>query len=523
MADDGPVRHNPTTLSAPDAPDLRRRPLTLLDKLGYGVGATVDGVVHNILNFFLLFYVTAVCGLSGSLAGLALSLGLAVDAVADPMIGVLSDGWRSRLGRRLPFMIVGAPAAAAGLILIFSAPQGLGQAGMFAFILGASLLVRIGMSTFVLPFGALGAELSDDYAERSSIAAWRFALSMIAALVVVSAGFGVFLKGPQGLLSRSAYTAFAASAAGLMLLGASTAIWRGLALRRRAHAEGIAASGGLTALAAGIREAVRNPSFNVLVVSTLLLFVGQGVMLALGLHANTYFWGLDETQIQVANLSLFVGLLIGAPIFGSLLGRIEKRTLLVSSLLVLALIQAVPPSFRLVGWLPRDGATLTAIVSTALFLAGLCLCAAAISVASMLADAADEHQFMFGTRREGLYFAGWTFAAKAAGGVGSLVSGFVLQLSGFPSNLASAHVILADRTTMAIGAAYGPGAALFSLAGALTMLFYRLDRKRHAEILQHLRPTTQSETAPVATAADRVASRGSTGTPSKAGVWHHIS
>src|SRR5882757_10477946 len=81
----------------------RSTPLPFNLKLGYSAGQFVDGIVNNGLSVFLLFYVTAVCGLPGALAGVALSLGIIVDAVMDPAIGALSDGWRSRFGRRLPF------------------------------------------------------------------------------------------------------------------------------------------------------------------------------------------------------------------------------------------------------------------------------------------------------------------------------------------------------------------------------------------------------------------------------------
>src|ERR1700734_902538 len=103
----------------------RSTPLTLSIKLGYSAGQFIDGIVNNALVVFLLFYVTAVCGLSGALAGVALSAGIIVDAIMDPAIGALSDGWRSRLGRRLPFMLAGSVPIAVTFVLIFMLPAGL--------------------------------------------------------------------------------------------------------------------------------------------------------------------------------------------------------------------------------------------------------------------------------------------------------------------------------------------------------------------------------------------------------------
>src|SRR4051812_34576356 len=84
------------------AQQARGVPLTWRFKMEYGVGAMANGIVNAGLGFFLLFYLTVICGLSGALAGTAQLIALLIDAVADPAIGLASDRIRSRLGRRLP-------------------------------------------------------------------------------------------------------------------------------------------------------------------------------------------------------------------------------------------------------------------------------------------------------------------------------------------------------------------------------------------------------------------------------------
>ncbi len=55
----------------------------------------------------------------------------------------------------------------------------------------------------------------------------------------------------------------------------------------------------------------------------------------------------------------------------------------------------------------------------------------------MLADTADEHEWLFGVRREGLFFSGLTLAYKAASGLGGLMAGLALDAIHFPTNLAA--------------------------------------------------------------------------------------
>src|SRR5512142_2964455 len=82
--------------------------LSPVQKAIYSTGDLGEAITSVALGQFLLFYLTAVVGLSGSLAGTALALTLVVDAMIDPLVGYVSDNWRSKLGRRHPFMLAAA-------------------------------------------------------------------------------------------------------------------------------------------------------------------------------------------------------------------------------------------------------------------------------------------------------------------------------------------------------------------------------------------------------------------------------
>ena len=73
-------------------------------KLAYGVGQAAEGLKNGAFGIFVLFYYNQVLGLSGTLAGLAIGVALVFDSVSDPLAGSVSDHWRSKLGRRHPFL-----------------------------------------------------------------------------------------------------------------------------------------------------------------------------------------------------------------------------------------------------------------------------------------------------------------------------------------------------------------------------------------------------------------------------------
>src|SRR5215467_13722003 len=115
---DVPISEAATASSNIQAELNRRTRLTVLQKTTYGSGALADGMASAALGF-LFFYMTAVCGLSGTLAGASLVIALLVDSVADPMIGSLSDNTSTPFGRRHPWMLLAVLPLALSLGLLF--------------------------------------------------------------------------------------------------------------------------------------------------------------------------------------------------------------------------------------------------------------------------------------------------------------------------------------------------------------------------------------------------------------------
>ena len=131
-------------------------------RLAYGLGLAAEGIKSNTFNTFLLFFYQQIVGLDARLCGLALFVALLVDAVTDPTMGVISDGWRSRLGRRHPFMYAGAVPMALCYVAVFLPPTAMSTTGQFTWLLVFAVGVRLGMTLFGVPYAALGAELTSD-------------------------------------------------------------------------------------------------------------------------------------------------------------------------------------------------------------------------------------------------------------------------------------------------------------------------------------------------------------------------
>lgn len=449
----------------------------------YGSGALVETVINTVLTAFHLFYLTGVCGMSGKLAGLSAFIGLAVDAFVDPFIGSLSDNSRSRWGRRHPFMIASALPIAIAFGLLFTIPTAFTGTSLFLYATGILLCMRFGLSAFVIPYMAMGGELTGDFHERSIVVAFRHAFGIVAGFLPVLIGLPLFLRDGNVLL-RHAYIPYAWTCAAMVLTGAALSSFGSLGVRHRLHTpteENLRSKNFFREVA----EVFRNRSFLILFGALVIFFIAQGLAGVLALDNFLFFWKLPTGTISLLQLALPIGSAIGIPIILTLARTLEKRTITLGGQLGFCLGQMILPLLRIAGVLPPNGPLLTSILIANIAFIGVAVTALVIGFQSMMADAADEHDFLFGARREGIYFAGLSFSVKLTAAVGVLLGGTARDLIGVPTSIAQhggLNIHLPLETVRNLGLVSGPVPALITMTCMWITWHYHIDRKRHAEI-----------------------------------------
>lgn len=159
-----------------------------------------------------------------------------------------------------------------------------------------------------------------------------------------------------------------------------------------------------------------------------------------------------------------------------------------AGLVFFLLAQVVPVLLRLEGASIASDEHTERLLVIATCLVAIGVTAVVVGIQSMMADATDEHEHRFNSRREGLYFAGLSFSQKASSGLGVFLAGLGMDAIGFPHDLGAKHGMLhiPTETVRDLGLLIGPGTAALSLLGGLLLLGYRLNRQAHARILGEL-------------------------------------
>ncbi len=119
-------------------------------------------------------------------ASLALVLGRVIDAVSDPLIGLLSDKSKFKWGRRKTFMLLGLPLMALSFFWLWHPPALSGDIRLSTNFLHALIFINLFFISFALygiPYDAYLAEISQDNASKLRAANVK-ALFAILALVL---------------------------------------------------------------------------------------------------------------------------------------------------------------------------------------------------------------------------------------------------------------------------------------------------------------------------------------------------
>ncbi len=161
-----------------------KRKVGIANCIAYGVGDMYGGGAFFLISTFSMYFFINVAGLSPFLAGLIPGLGKVWDAVSDPLMGYISDRTKSRFGRRRVYFLVAIVPVFATFALLWVPSPFQGQLATFAFYFIAYLLFYTVTTMTMVPYSALCAEMTEDFAERNRLSGTRMVFSVLATMIV---------------------------------------------------------------------------------------------------------------------------------------------------------------------------------------------------------------------------------------------------------------------------------------------------------------------------------------------------
>ncbi len=408
-------------------------------------------------------------GVSPTLLGLALTLPRLWDAFLDPIVGSLSDNFRSRWGRRRPFIVGGAIAMGLSYGLIWMVSPDWSEWGKIAYFMVTALLFYTCYAFFSIPYQSLTYESSPDYDERTRVMAHYAVWGKIADL---SSGW---------IFPLSQLAMFASPIIGIRSVGWGVGIFilalvgmiPGLFGRERYyHAVTTQAK---VKLRAALASALRNPALLVLMGLCLLKVMPSMLASSMDHYLLVYYMNGGDVAAGTswkAALTTTYGLvgLASIPILQVLAHRYGKKATMaiVYGLVILAgfgkWFLFVPGHTWIV--------LLDAVLSAPIWI-GL-----SMLIPSMLADVCDDDELKSGQRREGTFGAVYNWIVKAGISFAFLGTGLLLDFVGFDSKLGGAQ---SPDTFFWMRFSFAGVTIVSAILGVIVALLYPITRERAEE------------------------------------------
>ena len=453
----------------------------------YGLGGIANGIKSVVFGLFTLFFYTTVLGLPGTLVGVASMVGVIWDSVIDPFIGYLSDSTRGRFGNRHTFLLIGASTMGVSFWALFAPPRGLSTIGLFAWLLITNLCLRTSHSLFNVPYLALGAELSDDYHERTSIVGIRGLLALLGTLAAAASSFVVFFpdasSGADPKLDSGRYSAMGlAMGVAMMTTGlvatAGTWPWRA----RSGGTGGALTMRTLRGFYGALVQSLRNRSFRAVLFSISLFFLGVVINSSLAIHYLTYYARITtSTSLSAIQFTFYASALLGVLMWLKLSRVVEKRLLYFAGTLLTAVLMFL--AYFLIGEGHLFGIGNARVLMIGNGVAGLLASVVWIMPASMVADVADQSELSTGQSRRGALFGLFSFGEQLASGISLLLIGVLVDRF---AGLVPGQMQQSPVTIRRVGLLYGVLPACLLVVAAAVSLGYALNRQRVQTIQRRL-------------------------------------
>lgn len=408
-----------------------------------------------------IFYTDTLLMPAGLLA-LIMAIARAWDALNDPIIGWVSDHTRTRWGRRIPYLAIGAPLTALAYWLMFSPPVDITPVNACWWLGLSYFLYYLFNTVWYIPYQALGFELSPDYNDRTSLFGYRTFLGQLGIII----GFATLF-----------YLKFADTFEGddhkmlTIVCGVIGIIFIGLFLVPilSIKENPIFLQFKKSPIVPGIRRALRNSPFRLLMWVMIFGTVPIAMPILVMPYFVKYVVGASSSMRLIYALLYVVAALAAIPVWtwiGKRFGKVHVWMVAIS----LGIVASLAMFFVSKGQLYLMG-------GLEIF-RGLGSSAATVLMPAMIADIIDYDEFHTGKRREAQFGAFLGLIPKFIAIIAGAMPLAVLGMVGYDPAAGDVNA----NTHFAIRSLYALVPFAFHLICITLLFFYPLSAQIHAAI-----------------------------------------
>jgi GPH family glycoside/pentoside/hexuronide:cation symporter len=139
-------------------------------KVAFGIGMFANQMFPAILGIFMVVLVEDL-KFTGLMWGMIYLFPRLFDAITDPLMGFISDNTKSKWGRRRQYVLIGGIIMGVSYVFMWQLFKENTVQYNFWYFFFWSVIFYLGLTFFSVPYVAMGYEMSDDFHERTNIMA----------------------------------------------------------------------------------------------------------------------------------------------------------------------------------------------------------------------------------------------------------------------------------------------------------------------------------------------------------------
>ncbi len=435
----------------------------------YGFGGIGSNIPFLMMMFYSMYFYTDIFGISAGVVGAIFLTARLVDAFTDPLMGMLSDRTRTKMGKFRPWIKYASPFMGLATFLVFATP-GFGMTGKIIYAFVTYVFYSIASTAVNIPYHSLTAAMSEDPDQRTTIAIVKQSF-MIPAFLVGS----VFVLPIIGALGggQTAWAIYGAIAGVITTL----AFWVCQSGAKNHDTPEIINQNPHAKETLPFRESLKLIYKNSPLLMLLVAFGTDMIAFAAASAVNVYFfiYYLDRADlIPLVSGMMLIAMFLVFPFLSKLSKRFGKKEIYLVNSSLLIIFYTI--------WFFVGPASITIHLVLAFITATLGIIPGVLGWA-MVADCVDYAEWKLGRRAEGTVTSLLPFVNKLGMAIGGGLVGLIIANAGYIAN-ADTQV---DSALLAIRQVKFLYPVAGYIASVIAMKFYVLNKstmKQMAEELQ---------------------------------------
>ncbi len=391
------------------------------NKVGYGAGDIAGNVVYAFLTAFVMVYLTDTIGLASGIVGTLIAASKLFDGFTDIFFGAMIDKTDSKMGKARPWMLYGYIGCAITLVGVFAVPVNIGKTAQYVwFFIAYTLLNGVFYTANNIAYSALTSLVTKNSKERVQMGSYRFIFAFATSLLIqsVTVGFVAALGGDAAAWRLVAII--------YALIGLAVNTLSAMSVKELPEEELQQGNAESTEEKYGLLEAFRllvKNKFYMMICGTYILQQLYNAMIGVGIYYMT--WVLKNRNLYsifawAVNIPLIIALVFTPTLVGKWKGMYHLN---LRGYILAVFGRALVAIAGYFGSVPMM------LLFTAVAALGQGPWQGDMN--AVIASCSEYTYLTQGKRVDGTMYSCTSFGVKVGGGIGTAITGWLLEISGY--------------------------------------------------------------------------------------------